>query len=393
MSNELLREFELAVQEEASYGTSPGALAGGDFFKHTSSLGIKRSIARYDRDKDRDYQQGSVLNTQKGREKASVSIECDLIPSGNGTTPTEPDIDSLVKACLGNKHKATAHTTTAAGSTGTTLNLATGGGASSGIAAGDLIAVDIDGAGTYEVRRVVSIATDVVTIDRAFTSNPATGRTVKVGTTYRLSSTAALLSLHLWRFNGNNLRYKVPGVGLSDMGIDIDFSSTTPVATVKFSGEGQQQVTQTTSKPTASVAGVPLLPSVGKVWIGGTRYNGIKASLALKTGIELRSRESDQLLPNGLKRTGNNSRFDVTQMLSVYADASTTKTLFDNTQTLSAFDTIVQLGNTPGNIVAWCTPNWRPDAEEQEEEGEIGYSFNGRVYGTSGDDELFLAFI
>ena len=32
----LKRDEEIAVQEEATYGTSPGALAGTDFFKATS---------------------------------------------------------------------------------------------------------------------------------------------------------------------------------------------------------------------------------------------------------------------------------------------------------------------------------------------------------------------
>src|SRR5512139_1278332 len=169
----LEREHELAVQEEATYGTDPGTVAAGDFFKaQPGPDAVQRAIARYDRDQDRDYAQASVLSTQKGRESASVTIPGDLIPSGNASTPTEPDMDLLFKANMGSKHKATAHTTTAAGSSGVTLNLTTGGWTAAGLADGDLIAVDVSAVVGYEVRQAVSHAGDVVTLDRAFSSDP-----------------------------------------------------------------------------------------------------------------------------------------------------------------------------------------------------------------------------
>jgi len=124
----LEREHEIAVQEEVTYGTDPGAVAAGDFFKaQLAPDAVQRAIARADRDQDRDFAQASVLSTQKGRESATITIPGDVIPSGNGTTPTEPDMDLLFKAVFGSKHKATAHTTTAAGSAGVSLNLTAGG--------------------------------------------------------------------------------------------------------------------------------------------------------------------------------------------------------------------------------------------------------------------------
>ncbi len=166
------------VQLEAAFNTSPGALVGADAFKHTGGKAIKKVVSQRPRDQDRDNAQPSVITTQKGRESTEISIEAQLIPSGNSATPTEPDYDALLEAHFGSKHKCTAHTTTAAGSASVTLNLTAGGGAASGILAGDLIAVDVDATFGYEVRRVVSIATDVVTVNAAFSANPAISRVV-----------------------------------------------------------------------------------------------------------------------------------------------------------------------------------------------------------------------
>jgi hypothetical protein len=389
----LARESELAIQREVTYGTSPGALVGADFFKHTSLPLVGREIERYYRDRDRDYNQASVLSVQKGRERSKISIECDLIPSGNAATPTEPDIDVIVEAGFGSKHKATAHTVTVVGSVGVTLNLAVGGGAASGLAAKDLVAVDI-AAGAYEVRQVVTLVGDVVTMDRALTTDPAAGQAVKVGTTYKLLNTS-LLSSYLWRYNGDNLRYAVPGVCFQELEASVNYAEGTPVGKFKATGEGKPQVTQSTARPTPATAGEPLVPTIGKLWIGTVRVNMINAMFNLNNGLELRTRESDALAPNGIKRTGNNSRYAVKQTLEFYSftSAPNTKTYYDAAPSLGGLDVLVQHGVIPGSIVAWRTPKFVPDIEETDQEGEIGYKLDGRALGTVNEDEIYLAFI
>jgi hypothetical protein len=395
-SSALLRDYILFVQPEATYGISPGALAGTDAFKHTGSLPLNRKVERYFRSKDRDNGQASVLNVQPGRETAGVSIDCDLIPSGVTGTPTPPDIDELVKANMGTKLTGTAHTTTTAGSAGTDIVLVGGGIVASGIAVGQLIACDQDGAGNYEVRQVVTVGVggaDHFAVDRAFTTtNVATGRAVKVGVTYRLLNTA-LLSVYLWQFNSNNLRYVVPGTVISEMDLSLNFADGAPIVKAKFTGMGQRKRAQTaTSMPTPSVAGVPLLPSIGKIWLGALRYNVINVGLNVKNGLTLRNNQSDQLFPSGVKRTDNDARYEVTQTLEMIA-TDVTMARYDEAPTLTQQDTIVQLNNSIGNIVAWRTPNFRPDADESEIDGEVGHKLAGRCLGVSGDDEVTLAFI
>lgn len=395
MDRSLLRDYEWFVQKEASYGVSPGALAGADAFKHTSNPFVTRRKERYHRDRDRDANQASVITVQGGRERSATSIECDLIPSGNGTTPTEPDTDVFLEAGFGQKHKATAHTTLAAGSTTTILNFAVGGVAASGTQIGDMIAVDVSAAAGYEVRQVTAIATDAVTVDRALSEAPATGRAVKVGTTYRLLY-SALPSVYLWRFNANVLRYVVPGFVIQEIEAGIDFAQGTPVATVKFSGEGSKQATQSsTSRPTPVTGGLPLVPTESKLWFGAVKLNPVNTMFNLKSGLELRAREGHTFDPTGVKRTGQNNRYEVNATYEFYASSGTpdTKTYYDNAPALGGIDALIQMGITPGAIVAWRTPSFRPDGDESEQEGEVGYRLAGRALGVTGDDEIALAFL
>jgi hypothetical protein len=389
------RDFELFAQLESAWGTSPGALAGADAFKSRTKFPFKRNKARYDRDNDMDNGQRSVLETQGGREFGSWNATLDVIPSGVAGTPTEPDVDVFLEAHLGTKHKATAHTTTAAGSSGVTLNLTPGGGAASGIATGDLIAVDVSAAVGYEVRQVTNIVTDTVTVDRAFTTDPAAARTVKTGTTYRLSATA-FKSVHLWGYlNGDNFRHKMPGAIVKELGIDIDFNSETPVASMSLSGDGQAIATHSTARPTPVTAGQPLLPSQGKVFIGASGLLSLtKAGLKSMSALELRQSESTSLFPTGVKGTANKSRYNVTQTLEMLLLTGVIEGYYDGAAALTAYDVIVQIGITPGAIVAWRTPKFIPDVEPGDTGDDVNLSLAGRCYAlTTPDTEVSLAFL
>ena len=399
----LEREHEIAVQEEVTYGTDPGAVVAGDFFKaQLAPDAVQRAIARADRDQDRDYAQASVLSTQKGRESATITIPGDVIPSGNGTTPTEPDMDLLFKAVFGSKHKATAHTTTAAGSAGVSLNLTAGGVVASGLAVGDIFAVDVSATVGYEARQVAALpGGDVVTLDRAFTTDPAAGRTVKVGTTYLLLN-SALISVYVKRFlAGTIVRFALPGVVLPDMEISVDTAQDTPIAKVSFSGRGKAEIVHTDARPTPTTAGQPLAPEKTLVWFdSGAAPKKFciagQASLHVNNGIELRENEGCSLQPTGPKRTGNSSRYMVEATLQLLATTGDQDTIaiYNAIQAFVYQDVLVQLGTTPGSIVAWRCARFLPEPGLTSRDGELGLNIGGgRCYGVAGDDEVRLAFI
>lgn len=397
----LLREDEFAVALESTYGVSPGSPAAGDFFKHTSThAGIGHELEELYRDRDRDNGQASVKTLQTGRAKSPVKLEADVIPAGVTGAPTEPDTKNLWLGILGKKQVCTAHTTTAAGSSGVTLNLAVGGGAASGInvAGGDIIGVDVDGTNGIECRQVASRSGDVVTLAAALSANPVAARNVYTGVTYLLDQ-SQLRSFHLWLFNGA-LKYKVPGVILNDLAMGISFSDGVPMLHAAWSGEGQPEAAQTETRPTPTAQGVPLAGVIGKVWIGAVAYVVVGMNLHINNGLELRSHESNALYPTGVKRTGNNSRYIVEQTLELYettggGTGEDTQALYDGGKVAgrTSRDTTVQIGNTVGNIVAWRTRNWKPKFERSEQNGERGLTASGRALATSNDDEIAVAFL
>lgn len=398
----LERDHDISAQEEATYAVDPGAAVAGDSFKHqTGPDAFKREIARYDRDKDRDYNSASTSGTQKGREASSWSISGDLIPSGNAATPTEPDMKRFWKALLGSLHKATAHTTTAAGSTGVTLNLTTGGGAASGLQIGDLFGVDVDSTNGIEVRQVVNLVGDVVTMDRKCSVDPAAARAVKVGTTFRLS-VATLISLTLKRWlGGSTLRYMMNGCSVSDGEVSIDASQKTPVAQVKFSGRGGAETTHVEARPTFTYNGTPLVPTKIPMWFDSgltprKMYLAGPASLKINNGIELRENESRGLTPTGLKRTGNDSRYKVDLSLGMLLTTGDedVSALLASIQSLGSLDVLLQLGQAAGSIFALRAPKWIPEHDVTGRDGEVAVTLGGgRCYGPSGDDEVTVAFL
>jgi hypothetical protein len=389
----IVRDFETFVQLETVWGTSPGALAGADAFKSRTKFAFKRVKARYDRENDMDNAQRSVLSTQGGRESGTWAVDLDVIPGGNAAAPTVPDVDPFLEAHFGTKHLATANTTTAAGSTATSINLAVGGGAASGVQTGDLVAFDVSAVFGIEVRQV-TVAGDVLTVDRALSGAPAAARNVYLGTTYSLSA-AALKSVYLWQFlNGANFRHAMPGSVVKDLSIDIDFNNVTPVASMKLSGPGQPIITHANARPTPVTIGQPLLPSQGKVWIGPSGVLGVtKVGLKSVSALDLRESESTSLFPTGVKGTANKSRYMISQQLELLLLTGTIDAYFDNANVLTAYDVITQIGITPGQIVAWRTPKFILDGDIGDAGDEVTFSGSGRCYGTTADDEIKLAFL
>lgn len=391
----LNRDFEHAVQLEATFNTSPGALVGGDFFKSRTRFPFTRVKARRDREEDSNKDQASVITTQGGRENCNWQLEGDIVPSSNAATPTAPDMDNLYEAHLGSRVACTAHTTTAAGSAGTSLVLTPGGGAASGIPVGGgvIILVDVSSGVGLEARFVVSRATDTVTIDRAFTTDPAAARNVYIpSVTYKPLSTG-LKSLHLWEYlQGDNFRHKAGGCVPKNMELSCDFTADVPVGGVTFSGPGAQIATHATARPTPVTAGLPLVPTEAKVFIGSSgKLCVTKFGFKGDNGNELRMSESCSLFPTGVKKSG---MFNFELSLSLLlVTGGVVEGYYDNASGLTAYDVIVQLGVSPGNTVALRFPKFIPDVPVGDQDGEVTLDLSGRCYGTLGDDEVYCSFI
>jgi hypothetical protein len=394
----LVSDYEHAFKAEVTFNTDPGPPVGADFMRLQTPFPWKRLKERRDRDSDKDNS-ASVSVTQGGREKSDWTAEGDIIPSGNGTTPTAPDADVLFEANLGQKNTCTAHTTTAAGSSGVTLNLTPGGGAASGIPTGGrvIIAVDVDATLGYEARRVASRATDAVTLTQTFTgaTNPAASRTVKVCAATYAPLKSALKTLHGYTWlNGNNFRQRAGGLIAQMLEINLDGSQGVPVPTMKFSGPGAQIAPHTTSKPTPTLAGDPLAATEAKVWFGATKHCLTSFKFSFDNSIELRESEFCNLFPTGPKRTKNKGKFVADLEISFLLQTGTIEGYHDNADGLQAYDVMIQIGVAPGAILAINVPRFIPDVEPGEVEGEVALTLKGRCYASAaGEDEAFVAFL
>lgn len=393
----VVTDWEHAFKAEVTYRTDPGAPVGGDFMRLQTQFPFKRKKERRDRDGDSDNS-ASVVTTQGGRESCEWSVEGDVIPSDNGTTPTPPDTDVLYEANFGQKNTCTAHTTTAAGSAGTSLVLTPGGGAASGIPTGGrvLIAVDVDATLGYEVRRVASRSTDTVTLTQTFTgaAAPAAARTVKVcAATYApLKSAAKTLYGYTW-LSGDNLRQKAGGLIAQMLEINLEGGAGVPVPTHKFSGPGAEIATHSTAKPAVTVAGTPLAGSEAKVWFGAVKHCLTSFKFSFDNSLENRESEYCALFPTGPKRTKNNGRFVANLEVTFLLTTGTIEGYWNNADLLQSHDVMIQVGVTPGSILAINVPKFVPDGEIGEVEGEAALTLKGRCYATVADDEAFCAFL
>jgi len=378
------------AKAEATYNTDPTVGSADAFITRSANI-LKRNKARLDRDQDND-RKISVKTTQGGRESAEWQHEGAVIPAG-AATPTAPDTDLFYLQHWGAGATNGAHGTTAVGTTASALTLTAGDTAAMGLVVGQLIGVVVDSVGgTYgiEVRQIRALpGAEVVTLDRACSANPGTGKVVLGGRQYNMATTIA--SFHGYRYvDGNNHRYRVGGAHPSKLEISADFTGETTEVMEKFSGPAAQIAAFTTTIPSPTLAGVPLVSNQGKVWFGATKGCINKVSLVSDNGVVLRENESCGIYPTGLKRTGNDGRFSITLAIDYILEA---QTHFTDAASLTSYDVMVQLGDQTGKIIAFVCRNWVPDVEQGETDGEVSNALSGRVYATTDLDEVYMAFL
>lgn len=381
------------AEVEATYADIAATPSAGDAFRsRTKNLGFKSVVARLDRDQDAD-RSASVHSTALGRRSASFEFEAALCPSGVTGTPTAPDMGEFFRAHLGLQDVGVGHSTLTTGSTTTVLEGTAGAVAALGLVVGDFIAVDVSAAVGIELRQVTAIATDQITVDRALSGAPASGRAIYGCVTYKLSK-STLLSMILYSYLDGDFEHLCAGAAVADMEITYDLGNETPEPMVKFSGPAARVETLATSIPTPTLStNRGIGPAVAYAWIGATKTCITKLALKSNNGQELRESESCGLLPTGIKRTGNNGRYKVELELEALLVGATIEGYYDNARALTAYDIEVQIGNVLGNGFGFRVPAFIPDAEESDVEGDVAIALKGRCYGNGTDDtELTVAF-
>jgi hypothetical protein len=269
----------------------------------------------------------------------------------------------------------------------------TGGGvAAMGLQIGHLIAINVDATNGIEVRQARNIAGEVVTLCRDLSANPGAGKAVYGGTQYWPDKTIMTPWRDYQYIDGNNHRYALGGIAVSDFELSADWGGETTEVQEKFSGRGAQLVALATSIPTPpTLAGIPLVTNQGKVWIGSIKGCINKVTLKSNNGMELEENESCGPYPSGIKRTGNDGKYLIELEIDYVLEA---QTHFDGVPSLTSYDTLVQLGDQAGNIIAFVCRKWVPiDVQKDDLDGQVGQFLKGRALATVDEDEIFLALL
>jgi hypothetical protein len=387
-------DYEIFVEAEASYNDITATPSAGDAIRTRTAYPFKRLKSRLDRDQELDGS-SSVHGTVGGKEKASWEIEAAITPSGVTATPTPPDMFELFKAHFGVQDIGVAHSTTTAGSTTTVIAGTAGAVAAMGLVVGDFIGVEAPAGNLtlgVEYRQVTVIATDNITVTPALSFAPASGRALYATVTYKLSRTSASSVVIYSYLNGDNLRQMLPGALVTDMEVSLDASSDVPEAMVKFSGEGAKIIPLTTAKPTGTFAGEPMTPIASIGWIGATRICWTSLTLTSNNALEVRNNESCTLFPSGLKRTGNNGKYDINLSMELLALTGAIEGHYDVADDLTAYDVTVQFNNVLGKSCGFRAPSWRPDVDRGEVDGEVTQTYSSRLYSNNGVNDSELTF-
>lgn len=172
----LTRDTLVAVVAEVSEGTYAAPSSGSDYVQIVDVPGFAPAIEKL----DRNLIKGSIgrLKPLHGMKSGTVELPVELRSGGvSGGVVQQPELHALLKSAFGS-FTAPGNATTVGGSTATDINVDTGEGAA--YAKGDI--VNIDG----EIRFIISVAGDVLTLNRALDKGaPAASVTVTGGYTYK----------------------------------------------------------------------------------------------------------------------------------------------------------------------------------------------------------------
>lgn len=303
---------------------------------------------------------------EKVRGPKSCEVGFSTILSGTGTaytggvafpTTTTWALGRLLQTIMGGSILTPAVTSTVvttAASTTTVINVTAGHGTDGTFTTGGPIGVVING--RVEVREVLSLSANAVTVGLAFSAAPATGAAVYAGMTFWLSENP-VDSLQLL-IDGMEDSDKFVYAGLQG-GFDLDVTTGQfPKLSVKLAGSSW------TKRASAAIAaGSPTLFSPAIITdcefivgtVGSTTRNLVHCTGETWTpGIEYLDVKSSTAASTVLRKRRNRGRA-IAGKFTTYRDASS----FDFEAADSAKTDLYmlkQLGSTPGSIVALVAP-------------------------------------
>jgi hypothetical protein len=196
-----------------------------------------------------------------GEETVTGGVDVEL--HGSGVAGTPPESDPLWLSAFGERRVSTA-TTTTAGSSTTSINVAS----AAGLFVGAPIILDptVTGTGAYEVSWITAINTNALTVSPAFSLAPPTSRAVGACVAYLLSKNEHK-SFASWFWRGDITLEKYLGCKVETLALDYAIGQT---VNPKFTVQGK-----VTGVPTAAAYSLGT-PSYDTGLVHVARYMAIK---------------------------------------------------------------------------------------------------------------------
>lgn len=364
------------LAEESAYGTA-AVLAAGDALRH---LNLKfGSKAKNRVNSPERHAHPSQLYRFTRRQSADWMASGILYPSG--TLNTVSDAAPVLKNVLGATTNITLSTTVSATPSPSTTVFTVG--SVTGLVVGQPVLVNATSGGR-QVRWITAINTLALTVAPALSAAPSTSDTVKGCVGYSLT-TALGASLNMAHYL-TSVSYEIKG-GAPDM-LRLDFDANDePRFEVSGPAKSRTRPAQTDPATFTTSGTTPPSGLTGYLRVGAAAEEFLKASFAIKNGIELDNRAFGTAAAQAMFR---NTKREVT--VNIDAMVSDDVTILDKSEDQSDNVLLLQCGLTEGNIFAvYCPKVEFEEPEDSNGDDTMTHSYTGVCKGTTGNDEIYIA--
>ncbi len=310
----------------------------------------------------------------------------DVMWEPSGTLGTVSNVAKFLKAGFGSIHTLSLATDiNDASPTATEFDLTS----VTGLAVGDVIAVEVGGTGLFQATRIKTIVSNTVTVDE-LTTAPADNAVVLCGSTFKLANSVTE-SFAVYKYhNAGGFKQAVYGAVVDQIQVMFDGTKEVslgiqgPAAAYGDSAGGYA----VQSKPAShTTVGSPIGGMVGLFNVNGASFPVIMAKATMNNQIALRNKELGTSVASGIG--GRNNLRDIAVEVTFYLE-DTALIGLAHSITKGCLQCIV--GNASGSMVAMVAPS--VEFEVPDIGGDIGLkevTISGIAYATTGNDQLYLA--
>lgn len=309
----------------------------------------------------------------------------DVMWEPSGTLGTVSNVAKFLKAGFGSIHTLSLATTVASSPLATGATLTSG----TGLAVGDVIAVEVGGTGLFQATRLKTVSGADVTWD-TLTDAPDAAAVVLCGSTFKLANSVTE-SFGVYKYhNAGSFKQAVYGAVVDQIQVmfdgtkEVSLSIQGPAAAYGDSAGGYA----VQSKPAShTTVGSPVGGMVGLFSVNGAAFPVIMAKATMNNQIALRNKELGTSVASGIG--GRNNMRDVAVEVTFY---------LENTALIGLAHSLVKgclqciVGNASGSMVAMVVPS--VEFEVPDIGGDVGLkevTISGVAYATNGNDQIYLA--